>query len=116
MRDMRMIESYSFGRIVVDGKEYRADLKLLPSGITPDWWRQDGHLLQAADMEDVFAAKPRTIVVGTGHDGRMEVARDVRERCREEGITLIELRTGEAVTCYNELSGPGTAGLFHLTC
>ncbi|MEW6722853.1 MAG: Mth938-like domain-containing protein [Candidatus Micrarchaeota archaeon] len=111
-----MIESYSFGRMVVDGREYRSDLKLLPSGIKPEWWRLEGHLLQLADIEDVLAENPKTIVVGTGHDGRMEVARGVRERCREEGITLIELQTGEAVNCYNELAGKGVVGLFHLTC
>lgn len=111
-----MIDSYAFGRMVVDGKEYRRDLKLLPSGIKPDWWRKEGHVLHLADMEDALEGKPEVIIVGTGHDGCMEVDRSVAERCRESGIKLIALRTADAVEEFNRRSGPGVIGLFHLTC
>lgn len=111
-----MIDDYSFGRIVVGGKEYRNDIRIIDGLVKPDWWRIEGHRLQLADMGDAFSAKPKTIIVGTGHDGVMAVSEEVRLRCREQGIALIELRTAEAVERYNRLEGPGVVGLFHLTC
>ncbi len=111
-----MIEEYSFGRIVVDGKTYKNDIKIIGGKVRPEWWRKEGHKLFLVDMEDAFVAKPKTIVVGCGHDGVMQVQQEVRDYCKGKGIELIELWTGEAVKKYNELAGPGVIGLFHLTC
>jgi hypothetical protein len=111
-----MIEAYSFGRIVVDGKIYINDIKIFKNKVKPEWWRLEGHKLQLSDMEDVIAAKPKIIVVGRGHDGVMVVAEEVREFCKENKIELIELYTAEAVKKFNEIAGPGVIGLFHLTC
>ncbi len=111
-----MIEDYSFGRIVVDGKTYTNDIKIFNDKVKPEWWRLEGHRLQLADMEDVVAAKPKTIVVGTGHSGVMVVSEDVREYCKKNGIELIELYTTDAVKKFNEIAGPDVVGLFHLTC
>jgi hypothetical protein len=111
-----MIDHYSFGRIVVDGKTYTNDIKIFNNKVKPKWWREEGHRLQLIDMEDVIESKPKTIIVGTGHIGVMKVSEEVREHCRKNGIRLIELFTGEAVKKFNKLAGPGVIGLFHLTC
>jgi hypothetical protein len=31
------IDSYEFGRIVIDGREYRADVIILPERVVADW-------------------------------------------------------------------------------
>lgn len=111
-----MIEAYSFGRITIDGKQYTNDVIIFPERLESSWWRKEGHRLQLVDLEDVFAENPKTLVVGTGHDGVMKVDDEVRSFCSEKGIELIELRTAEAVKKYNELAGPGVIGAFHLTC
>ena len=111
-----MIEDYSFGRIVVDGEIYTNDIKIFNDKVKTNWWRKEGHRLQLADMDDVIAAKPKTIVVGTGHDGVMRVAEEVREYCKKNNIELIELFTGEAIKKFNKVAGSGVVGLFHLTC
>jgi hypothetical protein len=111
-----MIEKYSFGMIVIDGKTYDRDVKLLSTGVKPEWWRLEGHRLQLADMQDALDPKPKTIIVGMGHDGCMSVDDEVREYCKKNKIRLIELLTGDAVKKYNELAGKGVVGLFHLTC
>jgi len=41
-----MIEHYSFGRIVIDGKEYTKDLIIYPDKIRANWWRKEGHKLR----------------------------------------------------------------------
>ena len=111
-----MIESYSFGRIMIDGKEYTHDVIIFPDHINSGWWRLEGHKLQLADLREVLHAKPKTLVIGTGHDGVMEVQQEVRDLCRKNRIELIEAKTADAVKKYNKLSGPGVVGAFHLTC
>ncbi len=111
-----MIEDYAFGRITIDGKEYRNDVIVFPDRLKGNWWRAEGHRLRLDDLKEVFAENPKTLVVGTGHDGVMKVDEEVRAFCREKGVELIEMRTADAVKRYNELAGPGVVGAFHLTC
>ncbi|MBD3210568.1 hypothetical protein GF318_04270 [Candidatus Micrarchaeota archaeon] len=111
-----MIENYSFGRIVVDGKAYTNDIKIINGAVKPDWWRKEGHHLYLEDMQDVIDAGPDTIIVGCGHDGVLKVDQEVRTYCQEKGIELIEVKTGNAVKKYNEMKERDVAGLFHLTC
>jgi hypothetical protein len=49
-----MIERCEFGLMVVDGREYRADLVIHPRGIKPNWWRRQGHELALADLEEIL--------------------------------------------------------------
>lgn len=111
-----MIDEYEFGRIVIDGKEYTNDVIMVGENVYPEWWRERGHLLQKKDLGPILDAELDTLVVGTGHDGRMEVGEDVREYCRERGIRLIELKSGKAVKKYNSMEKSGAALAIHLTC
>ena len=45
-----MIDSYGFGRIVVDKMNYDADLIVFPDGVQPGWRRKEGHLLEWEDI------------------------------------------------------------------
>ena len=112
------IDSYAFGSMVVDGKTYTADLILLPDGVRANWWREEGHALSACDLQDVFAAGPETLVVGTGAYGAMQVPEATRQALDEAGIETIVAKTGDAVERYNALAAQGrrVAGAFHLTC
>jgi hypothetical protein len=114
-----MIDSYSFGRMVIEGREYRKDLLILPDGrIVCPWWRISGHELAPADLREVVAAGPRLLVVGTGADGVMKPAPDLLENLEAGGIRVVLLPTGPAVERYNSLLGKeaGLAACFHLTC
>jgi len=111
-----MIESYDFGRIIINGREYLNDIIVFPDHIKTKWWRDEGHLLQMKDLEEIFFAKPSILIIGTGHSGVMKVDSLVKEYCRENDIRLIELPTGKAVQEYNSKAGPGVIGAFHLTC
>lgn len=121
------IDSYTFGSMVVDGEAYTADLILLPgrlgstlrSGVRGDWWREKGHSLSTADLDDVLAAKPEVLVVGTGAYGAMKVPQETRRALDEAGIEVVVEKTGDAVERYNALLAEGrrvVAGAFHLTC
>lgn len=111
------IESYRFGRLVVDGEAYTNDLILLPNRVISDWWRERGHRLSAEDLEKVLEAQPEVLVVGTGAHGMMKVPAETRQAVKEAGIELKVTDTGDAWILYNdEQSQRDAAGAFHLTC
>ncbi len=114
------ITAYRFGRMEIDGKPYTKDLKVVSGRIVPNWWRREGHLLQMEDIKDVVAARPHTLVVGTGSSGAMRVAPGVAEALGARGIRLESLPTAMAAERFNELARlegvEAIAGVFHLTC
>lgn len=114
------IEEYSFGRIVIDGKVYTKDVKIIKGKIIPEWWRESGHLLQYQDIEDVVAARPHTLIVGTGASGRLKVDPELPNVLGEMGIRLETIPSGLAMERFNELielyGAEKVAGAFHLTC
>ena len=61
-----MIDSYRFGSIVIDGKEYQSDVIIFPDRVMDNWWRREGHKLQLADIEDVLDENPDLVIAGTG--------------------------------------------------
>jgi len=112
-----MIQGYDFGKMVVDGRVYSADLVLLPDRINPFWWRQEGHTLSPADLQDVLAEEIEVLVIGTGFFGLLKVSREVKRAAAAKGIELVVEKTKTAAQRYNELvARRRTAGVFHLTC
>ena len=113
-----LIDSYNFGKMVISGREYTADLIIYPDGrIQDSWWRRGGHRLALADIRELVEAAPEIIVVGTGAFGLMKPEADLQSCLREEGIELIARPTGEAARIYRENSREKRVGAcFHLTC
>ena len=113
-----MIEAYRFGEMVVAGRVFRRDLKIIEGRVRPDWWRKEGHYLQPEDLEDIWAASPEILVVGTGASGVMRIDPRVEEKAASLGIKLEAYPTAKAVERFNELwqAGRRVAGAFHLTC
>ena len=112
-----MIESYEFGRMVVDGQPYTSDIIILPQRIISSWWRKEGHKLSLEDLEEFLGEELEVLVVGTGFFGLMKIDAAVRETARLQGWMLIVENTKKAVRDYNEMAAKiRTAGAFHLTC
>ena len=114
-----MIDSYAFGRMVVDGRAYTKDLMILPGGaVVHPWWRDSGHELAEGDIKPLLDASPQALVVGTGSPGMMEMAPELGSELESRGILVVVLPTGQAVDHYNSLvrSGGKVGACFHLTC
>ena len=113
-----MIDEYSFGRIVIDGKTYRQDVIVFPDRVKSDWWRREGHSLCLEDLKDVLRDPPEVLVVGTGYVGLMRVPREVREKLEEMGIQVVVEKTGKAYKTFNKLLSEGrrVVAALHLTC
>jgi hypothetical protein len=111
------IDSYRFGGIVVDGREYRNDVIIFPGHVESGWWRKSGHELCLEDLASVLDFGPRTLIVGTGHNGRMKILDETTDRLREIGCELVERKTEEACEVYNaRRDEDGIVACLHLTC
>jgi len=113
-----MINSYSFGRITINGKVYTSDIIIFPDGSIQDSWRRkEGHILATLDIINLIEANPQLIIVGTGASNLMKVKNEIPEILRTKGIQLKILPTEQAVKLYNETyQNQKTGACFHLTC
>ena len=112
-----MIDSYDFGRIVVDGKAYTSDMIIFPDKVKDNWWRKEGHALHIEDIESVIKEKPEVLIVGTGNYGLLKVLQETKEYIESKGIELIVEPTEKACEMYNEVSKDKKAvAVLHLTC
>lgn len=112
------IDSYQFGRIVIDGVDYSSDCIILGDTVHSDWWRKQGHSLAAEDLKTVIAAKPSVLIVGCGASGLVKVSEETRQVLQQHNIKTEALDTRRAVERFNELSeeGVNVAAALHLTC
>ncbi len=113
-----MIDSYSFGRIVIDERRYTVDVIVFPDRVLDNWWRKEGHRLHINDLKEVLEAKPDVLIVGTGYYGLVKVPPETRKHIETQGIRLVIQSTTEACKTYNRLDKPGMTivAALHLTC
>ncbi|MBI3397732.1 MAG: hypothetical protein HY026_00580 [Deltaproteobacteria bacterium] len=112
-----MIESYEFGRIVINGKTYEHDVIILPDRILDNWWRKEGHKLYLADISPILNELPSTVIIGTGTSGMMKVSEEVKKGLSSKNIEVIIAETRKACEVYNKVYKTSkTAAALHLTC
>jgi len=112
-----IIQSYSFGKMEIDGSTFTSDLIIYPDRIEASWWRQSGHRLVLADIRPVLEEKPDVLIIGTGFMGLMKVSEEVFRFAKERPIELVVEKTKKAADAYNRhFIDKKTIGAFHLTC
>ena len=112
-----MIDSYDFGKIVIDGRRYTADLIVFSDRVRDGWWRKEGHRLHVKDLDEAVRYKPEVLIVGTGYSGLMKVPAETKEYVESKGIELIAQRTAEACKTFNRLvKSKKVVAALHLTC
>lgn len=112
------IDSYHFGEIVIDGKEYKNDVMIYRNKVE-GWWRERGHYLQLKDLDWLLeqVPPPEVLILGKGRYGLMTVPDEVVNLLKERGIEVMVKNTKEACQTYNELSDKKrVAAALHLTC
>jgi hypothetical protein len=112
-----MIDSYSFGKIKIQGQIFTKDLIILPDKIISPWWRSSGHKIVMEDLSEVFAYNFEILVIGTGFYGLVKVDLEVFDQLKKKEFSIITDRTNKAVELFNKNHFlKKTIGAFHLTC
>jgi len=112
---MNLIEDYSFGKIVIDGKYYTDDVILLGEKVIDGWWRKKGHQLSIDDLQKIVDFKPDLLIIGTGNSGRLRVPKSLETKL---DFKIKSLPTKKACKIYNDevKKDRRVSGAFHLTC
>ena len=111
------IESYSFGKIVIDGVKYSSDIIIYPDRVDSSWWRKQSHYVNMEDIPQIFKENPDIIIFGTGSYGLMKIDEEAKNEFAKRNIELIIENTGQAVQTYNNLSkDKNIIAALHLTC
>lgn len=119
---MAKVDSFSFGSITVDGKEYRRDLFLLPDGTVRQrkggFWIFGSHDIKKEEVEELSKAGAEVMVVGIGTNSMAKVSKDAKDYIEKAKLELHVLPSREAVTKYNELveQKKKAGALIHITC
>ncbi len=114
---MPYIDSYEFGRIVIDGRKYTQDVIISGDKIRDKWWRKEGHMLHKEDIGEILDEEPEVLIIGTGAYGVMKVSGEVTELLESRGIEFRIEKTGDACRLYNEISKEkNVVAALHLTC
>jgi hypothetical protein len=113
---MVKIDKTEFGKIIIDGRAYDYDVKILPSGkILQRFGPKGSHEICLEEFAEIMKEKPKIIVIGTGQSGVAELEADAKKEIESKGIKLIIEPTPKAIKSFNEAAAR-KAGLFHLTC
>jgi len=111
------IDSYHFGHIVIDGKQYSSDVIIYPDRVQGAWRRGKSHEINLEDVAGIVAEKPEALIVGSGAVGMVKVLPEVQQSLERQGIELVIEPTDEACNTYNQLSGTKkVVAALHLTC
>jgi len=115
--DTPKIEFYHFGKIVINGETYQKDVIISPQGVQSNWWREQGHSLCMEDLKEVLAVHPKTLILGTGTFGRMQIPDQTLAEIKAMGIEVIEEKTEKACQIYNQRKDErSVVAALHLTC
>ena len=101
-----VIEGYGAGGFRFAGMSHRGSILALPSGIKA-WDAVSPQDISLASLAAVFDEPKGTIehlLIGTG-TSLVPIARDLRERLRDRGITVEPMATGAAARTYSILLG-----------
>ena len=120
-----MIEEYHFGSITIDGKTYNYDVEVSWTGEVLKWQRGESHVIDVEDIKRAIAAKPDTIIIGTGYSGTAKVTEEAKNEMKAKGIEVVIDLTEQAAKTFNIIEQDSeeeegkqekVIGLFHLTC
>jgi len=119
---MVRINSFNFGFIVVDDKQYSHDVIILPDGTVKERssgkGRLGSHSISRSEIEALTRVQPDVILVGTGVHGMARLAHDAEFYLMKPEVNLTLLPSHQIVRKYNQYieDGERVAALIHVTC
>ena len=110
------ITSYSFGKMVIDGKTYTNELQILPNGIIKKWSPGDPHYILPADIEEILNSNIKILIIGNGANGEAAIPDETVKFIKAKDIKVHIMNTHEAVKFFNGSAKEAMGAIFHLNC
>lgn len=112
-----MINSYTFGKFIVDNETYESNIILLGEKVKPAR-HLPGHELKIDDFTELVEFKPEIVIIGTGESGVVKVQKEIIDFIEQKGIKLLIEKTPQAYNSYNDLikQRKKVAAFLHNTC
>jgi len=111
----------AFGEIQIEGERYGRDVVIdggrisrRRKGPSKAFREQFGHTpLSAAEA---IPWGGQRLIVGTGADGRLPIAHDVRAEAERRGVKIAALPTAEACRLLADMKSEDVYAVLHVTC
>ena len=119
---MARIDSFNFGFIVVDEKQYTQDIMILPDGTVKERnhgkGRLGSHSISRSEIETLTREQPEIILIGTGVHGMARLAHDAEHYLSLPEVNLALMTSPQLVKKFNQYveNGEKVAALVHVTC
>ena len=116
------IQASKFGSITIDGKTYDHDVIIRLSGKVKKRRKKlskerygTSHIIAKAEAKFLFEEGCGLLVVGTGHEGNVELSPEARAYFEKKQCEVILQPTPQAIGAFNR-SRSRRIGLMHVTC
>jgi hypothetical protein len=116
------IDRTKFGSITIEGITYSHDVIIRPDGQVKKRKKKlsksiygTSHILSLDEAKYIYSKKAQTLIIGTGHFGRVRLSEEAADFFDRMGYEVKRLPTPEVVPLWNKLKGEAV-GLFHVTC
>jgi hypothetical protein len=116
------IQNTEFGSITVDSKELDHDIVIRLDGTVEKRKKRlskelygDSHTVSLAEAEHIFDDGARTLIIGSGQHGRVQLSEEAKTYFAEQDCAVRLCPTPEAIRMWNEADDQ-TIAMFHVTC
>ena len=113
------VDNLAFGRITIDGQIYTQDVVVYNNRIVEIRDKQSSRSLKSRYNHTPLTTAEnipwncKTLVIGTGINGRLPVTEEIRARAQEMNVSLITKKTPIAISYINNKD---TNLVLHITC
>jgi len=113
------IESFSFGRITIDGVTYEHDVVIDHGHVRkrkkkPSKRFRDEFEHTPLSAEESIPWECKRLIIGTGAHGNLPIMEEVKQEAKRRKIDLAIMPTSEAVKAFHE--DKRTNAILHVTC
>ena len=116
------IDGTEFGSITILGELYEHDIVIRLSGKVKKRKKKlskakygTSHKVSLEEAEHIFEAGAKSLILGSGQAGNVELSDEAAEYFRKHGCSVQLLPTPQAITAWNAAKGV-VIGMFHVTC
>lgn len=116
------IDDTTFGSITISGEVVEHDVLIRQDGRVKKRKKKlskarygTSHKVSVEEAEHIYEEGAKRLIVGTGHNGMLELSEEAAEYFREKECSVELLPTPRAVKAWNAAHGH-VIGMFHVTC